>query len=120
MNLDLENKEILFNVIHVTDVLDVIKNYPMDYKLYNSYFDLEYTKNCELEFFDPIYGINSSDHSIKFCINNTKEPINNKEFIENLYLIENDLGGISKMSNGNLTNCQNIIIREDLNAIIIC
>lgn len=118
--LNLDNNELVFDISNVVDILDVVKNYPNDFKIYNSNMTLEYSKVCETKDFEPITNVFYSDNVVECSFSNV-DPINNETFIKQLNLIENDLQGLNRDTEDGFiySDYQQIIIREDIKSIIL-
>lgn len=121
MELELENKKIEFDINNITTILEVIKEYPEDYKILNSNFKIEATKTYELKDFEPIFSIELEDNIANYSWNIHHTPINNKSLIESLNKCDLSQGLKRDVEDGYIFhNYKNIIIREDLEAIILC
>ena len=121
MELELENKKIEFDINNITTILEVIKEYPEDYKILNSDFKIEATKTYELKDFEPIISIEPKYNIANYSWNNHHTPIDNKYLIEALNKCNLSQGLKRDVEDGYIfDNYKNIIIREDLEAIILC
>ena len=115
------DKNIEFDTDNIATILEVIKEYPEDYKILNSNFKIEATKTYELKEFEPIFSIELEDNIANYSWNIHHTPINNKSLIETLNKCNLSQGLKRDVEDGYIFhNYQNIIIREDLEAIILC
>ena len=114
------DKNIEFDTDNIATILEVIKEYPEDYKILNSNFKIEATKTYELKDFELIISIEPKYNIINYSCNNHK-PINNKYLIESLNKCNLSQGLKRDVEDDYVFhNYKNIIIREDLEAIILC